>query len=215
MPVPHILFDFDGTLADSFSQSLAAYNHLAPRLNLKPAPPEQVADMRKMGAGPLMRALGIPMWKLPRLMIAARAELQNRIQDVQPFPGMADALRDLAAAGTKMAILTSNSRENVATFLARHQLGDFLDIDAGASLFGKGTRLSRLLKDLGCAPACTAYVGDTVPDIRAAREAGIIAVAVAWGYSDRVLLEAENPDALVDRPEDLARVLLDLTSSDL
>ena len=215
MPVPHILFDFDGTLADSFSQSLAAYNHLAPRLNLKPAPPEQVSDMRKMGAGPLMRALGIPMWKLPRLMIAARAELQNRIQDVRPFPGIAAAIHDLAATGAKMAILTSNSRENVGTFLARHKLGDFLDIDAGASIFGKGTRLSRLLKDLECAPSFTAYVGDTVPDIRAAREAGIIAVAVSWGYSDRSLLESENPDALVDHPEDLARVLLDLTSNDL
>jgi phosphoglycolate phosphatase len=66
------IFDFDGTVADSFVESLLAYNRVAPRLRLRRVAEAEVAELRRMGAGQLMAVLGIPMWKLPRLMIAAR-----------------------------------------------------------------------------------------------------------------------------------------------
>ncbi|HEX7509000.1 MAG TPA: HAD hydrolase-like protein, partial [Polyangia bacterium] len=86
----------------------------------------------------------------------------------------------------------------------------FDTVVAGASIFGKATRLRRLIKTAQTDRSTSVYIGDTVPDIRAAREAGTLAVGVAWGFSDPALLAAEGPDALVDATSDLANSILRL-----
>jgi len=205
-----VIFDFDGTIADSFTESLRAYNRVAPRLRLRRVRREEIPELRRMSAGRLMQALGIPMWKLPRLMISARADLLNHFHSVKPVPGIGEGLHDLAEAGHHLAIVTSNSEENVRGFLARHGLELFETVIAGASIFGKATRLRRLLKTARLDGSASVYVGDTSPDIRAAREAGTIAVAVAWGFSDREPLVAEGPDTLLELTTELAPTVLRL-----
>jgi phosphoglycolate phosphatase len=212
MARPFAIFDFDGTVADSFAESLLSYNRVAPRLRLRSVREEEVPDLRRMGAGQLLQALGIPMWKLPRLMIAARADLHDHFHAVRPIPGIAEALDELARAGCHLAIVSSNSEENVRNFLARHSIGVFQTVVAGASLFGKGTRLRRLLKSTHEDRTSSVYIGDTVPDIRAAREAGTAAVAVTWGFHDKLPLAAEAPDALAESASDLAPAVLRLFS---
>jgi phosphoglycolate phosphatase len=214
MPRPLVIFDFDGTIADSFVESLAAYNRVAPRLRLRSVRDGEVPALRRMGAGQLMHVLGIPMWKLPRLMIAVRADLHEHFHSVKPIAGIAEALRALSAAGCYLAMVTSNSEANVRQFLARHRIADFQTIAAGSSIFGKATRLRRLIKSARAEQATTFYVGDTVPDIRAAREAGTSAVAVAWGFSDRTPLAAEAPDALVESTQHLAAAIQRLLAVD-
>jgi phosphoglycolate phosphatase len=203
MPRPFVIFDFDGTIADSFTESLAAYNRVAPRLRLRPVGEHEVAALRRMSAGQLMQALGVPMWKLPRLMIAVRADLHDHFHSVRPVGNIAESLRVLSATGYHLAMVTSNSEENVHQFLKRHHIADFQTIVAGSSIFGKATRLRHLIKSVQADRSTTAYIGDTVPDIRAAREAGTSAIAVAWGFSDRAPLLAEGPDALIESTEHL------------
>jgi len=203
-----VIFDFDGTVADSFAESLLAYNRVAPRLRLRAVAEAEVPELRRMGAGQLMTALGIPMWKLPRLMIAVRADLMDHFSAVEPVPGIGEALRALHQTGCHLAIVTSNSQANVRGFLARHDLDLFPTLVAGASIFGKSTRLRRLLKPARVNRSEAVYVGDTSPDIRAAREAGTAAVAVTWGFSAREPLLAENPDAVVESTSDLAATIL-------
>ena len=205
-----VIFDFDGTVADSFAESLLAYNRVAPRLRLRTVRDDEVPELRRMGAGRLMQALGVPMWKLPRLMINVRADLLDHFHSVKPVPGIGEALHELAEVGHHLAIVTSNSEENVRGFLDRHGLEVFETVIAGASIFGKATRLRRLLKAARVTGSASVYVGDTTPDIRAAREAGTVAIAVAWGFSDREPLAAENPDALLDSTSDLAATVLRL-----
>jgi phosphoglycolate phosphatase len=199
-----VIFDFDGTVADSFAESLLAYNRVAPRLRLRRVAEAEIAELRRVGAGQLMAALGIPMWKLPRLMIAVRADLMDHFHAVTPVPGIGEALREVARAGHHLAIVTSNSLANVRGFLARHDLDLFPTIVAGASIFGKSTRLRRLLKAAHMDGSESVYIGDTSPDIRAAREAGTAAIAVAWGFSAREPLAAETPDAVIEATSDLA-----------
>jgi len=208
-----VIFDFDGTVADSFAESLLAYNRVAPRLHLRKVWEDEVPELRRMGAGRLMQALGIPMWKLPRLMIGVRADLLDHFHSVRPVPGIGEALHELAEAGHHLAIVTSNSEENVRGFLDRHGLEVFETVIAGASIFGKATRLRRLLKMARMDRSASVYVGDTSPDIRAAREAGTAAIAVAWGFSDREPLAVENPDALLESTDELAVTALRLLAN--
>jgi len=210
MARPFAIFDFDGTVADSFAESLLSYNRVAPRLRLRMAEECEVPRLRRMSAGQLLEALGIPMWKLPRLMIAVRADLHDHFHSVRPIPGIAEALDELSRAGCHLSIVTSNSEENVRNFLVRHGIDGFETVVAGASIFGKGTRLKRLLKSTGDEKSAAVYVGDTVPDIRAAHEAGAAAVAVTWGFSDKLPLAGEQPDALAESTSELAPAILRL-----
>lgn len=207
---PFILFDFDGTVADSFAESLLAYNRVAPRLHLRTVSDGEIPALRRMGAGQLMQTLGVPMWKLPRLMIAVRADLHDHFHSVHPVPGVNEALSTLRDAGCHLAIVTSNSEENVRSFLVRHRIDCFETVVAGASIFGKATRLRRLLRNADANRKAAVYVGDTAPDIRAARDAGTQAVAVTWGFSDPAPLADEAPDALVENTGDLAAAILRL-----
>jgi phosphoglycolate phosphatase len=210
MARPFVIFDFDGTVADSFAESLLAYNRIAPRLRMRTVKDAEIPELRRMGAGQLMQALGIPMWKLPRLMIAVRADLHDHFHTVKPVPGIAQALRDLHQTGCHLAIVTSNSEENVRNFIDRHGIDGFDTVVAGSSIFGKATRLRRLIKTAHADRAASVYIGDTVPDIRAAREAGTLAIGVAWGFSDPAPLAAEAPDALVGNAADLPATILRL-----
>jgi phosphoglycolate phosphatase len=204
---PLVIFDFDGTVADSFAESLAAYNRVAPRFHLRRVTRAEIPKLRRLGVGELLVALGIPMWKLPRVMIAVRADLMDHLGAVTPVPGIAASIRTLAAADYRLAIVTSNSKANVHAFLARHDLQVFGTIVAGASIFGKATRLRRLLKAAATDATTAVYIGDTTPDVCAAREAGATAIAVAWGFSAREPLAAESPDALVESPAELPEVI--------
>jgi phosphoglycolate phosphatase len=199
-----VIFDFDGTIADSFGESLLAYNRVAPRLRLRAVVESEVSELRRMTMGQLMTALAVPMWKLPRLMIAVRADLMEHFHAVRPVRGIPRALRELRAAGYRLAIVTSNSKANVHGFLARHDLEVFPTIVAGTSIFGKATRLRRLLRAARLGSARCVFIGDTTPDIRAAREAGTLAIAVSWGFAAHPPLAAEKPDAVLDHPADLA-----------
>ena len=210
MTRPFVIFDFDGTVADSFAESLLAYNRIAPRLRLRTVREAEIPDLRRMGAGQLMHALGIPMWKLPRLMIAVRADLHDHFHSVKPVSGIAEAIRGLHEADCHLAMVTSNSEENVRNFLGRHDIQGFDTVIAGASIFGKATRLRRLIKTARADRATSVYIGDTVPDIRAAREARTLAVAVAWGFSDPAPLAAEAPDALVNSTSNLRDAIMRL-----
>jgi phosphoglycolate phosphatase len=201
-----VIFDFDGTLADSFAESLLAYNRIAPQLRLRTVGDAEVPALRRLGAGQLMQALGVPMWKLPRLMIAVRAELMDHFDAVEPVPGIGHALRALADANHRLGIVTSNSQVNVRGFLARHDLDVFGTIAAGASIFGKARRLRRIVR-AAASPLPALYVGDTPPDIRAAHDAGIAAVGVTWGFADRGPLAAEHPHALIDHPAELPAIV--------
>lgn len=202
-----VIFDFDGTVADSFTESLLAYNRIAPRLRLRTVAESEVPALRRLGAGQLMQALGVPMWKLPRLMIAVRADLMEHFHSVNPIAGIDESLRTLDAAQHHLAIVTSNSLANVRGFLDRHDLDLFASVAAGASIFGKARRLRRLLRAASVRDLPAVYIGDTPPDIRAAREAGIIAVGVTWGFADRAPLAAESPDAIVDDAAELPSTL--------
>ena len=204
------IFDFDGTLADSFAVALSAYNRVAPRLQLHLAQLEQLPRLRTMPIGPLMAALGISMWKLPQIMLAVRQEMRGYVSSISPFPGVIEAIQQINQKGARLAIVSSNSQENVERFLEQHQLTMFEQIDAGVSLFGKGTRLRRLIGVMKANKNHIAYIGDTVADVRAAQEAKIPSVAVTWGFSHRNLLENESPDVLADHPQDLPKILAEL-----
>ncbi len=203
------IFDFDGTIADTFEEVVRVLNGLAPEFGFRVADQDEVALLRNLSPAEVAKRLGVPWRKIPVIVTRARREMSHRMSKVQPFAGIPEALAELRAHGLQVGLLTSNNRTNVELFLAQHPIAfDFTS--TGSGLWSKHRRLAKLLRQQGIAREHVAYVGDEVRDIDAARTIGVHAVSVAWGFTSPQLLAAQQPARVVARVSELATDLIAL-----
>jgi|YelNatPaOPRAMG01_1025707.scaffolds.fasta_scaffold163205_1 phosphoglycolate phosphatase len=201
-----VLWDFDGTLADTFAFMVSAYNVLAARRGFRRIDdPEAVRNLSPLA---FVRTLGIPLMRGPSLLTGVLAAIRRDMPNVRLFAGLPEALDAFGQAGCRMSILSSNSRDNILTCLHANGVASCFESVVGyRRIFGKGEGIRRFLKGRLAPGERAVYVGDEVRDIVAARKAGVDAAVVTWGYNTRQLLAKHAPDYLIERPEQL-RILL-------
>jgi len=201
---PLLIFDFDGTLADTLATGVDIYNEVAGEYGLKEVSEREVEELRKLNTRALLDRLGISRLMAVKLAARIRHLLSKRINEVPLIPGAEKMIRELYVAGFRMGILSSNAVDNVRRFLRHYNLEScFHFVEAGASLFGKGSRLKAILKRERREAPAVMYVGDETRDMEAARDAGIHGVAVCWGANGRGAMLTEDPDFCVDTPDEL------------
>ena len=201
------VFDFDGTLADSFPFFLASFSELADAHGFRPLDRARIDELRRLDARQLMRHVGLPAWKAPLVAMDFRRLMACKTGQIALFDGMSALLRDLADAGVELAVLSSNSRDNVQAVLGPHLTALIRHVDCGVSLLGKKRKLRALLARTGFAPSQTVCIGDEIRDIEAARGVRASAVAVGWGYALPDALAVHQPDALVHSVAQLRQYL--------
>ncbi|WP_435608310.1 HAD hydrolase-like protein [Pseudomonas knackmussii] len=175
------IFDFDGTLADSFPFFVAVFNQVADRHAFNRIHPEELDSLRKQGAREIMSHIGMPRWKLPLVARTFMSLMKKHRSSIPLFEGIANTLSHLDQKGLILAVVSSNSRENVTQILGsscRH----IRAFECGVSIFGKASRLRRVIRQFGVAREEVIYIGDQPTDGEAASTAGIAFGAVAWGY---------------------------------
>ena len=206
MPFKLVVFDFDGTLADSIGKAVGIFNRLAPELGHRPV--EDLAEARAMTTRQFLRRHGIPFWRLPRLVRRYRALAAESAEDTRMFPGLTDALADLRATGVRLGVLSSNSEENIRRGLRANGVEELFAFVVGyPKLFGKARALKQILRAEGVARSEVLYVGDEVRDVEAARKAGVTSAAVTWGFHAESLLRENGPDHVVAGPTGLLPLL--------
>ncbi len=199
-----IVFDFDGTLADSFPVALEIFYTLTHR---EPLPREDLTRLRGMTLRQVSKELRIPMYRIPFLLMRGRKAMLGRVTEIAMIPGMADVIRMLAK-DFQLYIVSSNSRENIMSMLQQYNLTEcFVDVEADIGLLKKTRRLRRFAKEHRLLPQETWYVGDEARDIEAAKHVGMPVVAVSWGYNNIHVLESHQPDALAFTPEELKDIV--------
>jgi phosphoglycolate phosphatase len=175
------IFDFDGTLADSFPFFLQAQHALAEKHGFAKVQAHEVEALRNKPVTDLIRDSGLPLWKLPRVAADFR-RMMGDADGIAAFAGTGAMLAALQDAGVKLAVLTSNAPENVRRVLGDDEYARFANVDGGMSMLGKAARLRAMCRRLGATPAQSIYIGDQDSDGDAAHEAGLAFGAVAWGY---------------------------------
>ena len=202
MPYSLVIFDLDGTLADSLPWFRRNVNDVADRFGFSRIEDDDVESLRQAGSREILRRLKVPLWKLPAIAGHMRRMKAQHLGDIPLFPGTEAMLRSLRDGGLTLALVSSDNEVN-----ARRQLGEaaalFDHFDCGASLFGKAAKFRRVVRRAGIPPSQAIAIGDEVRDIEAARAAGIACGAVLWGYAAPDALRALAPDLAFERLEDL------------
>jgi phosphoglycolate phosphatase len=205
-----IIFDFDGTIADSFDAVWQISNRLAAEFGYPVTRPDDISQLKNLSSKEIIKQSKLSPLKIPFLVRRLRKELSREIPHLQMFPSMEPVLRSLKQQGHCLGIVTSNSRENVLAFLSAQNLADLFDfVESGLALFGKHKVLLRVVKRQGLDLADMIYVGDETRDIEAARKIGIPIISVTWGFNSSEALAAENPDFLIHQPEELLETPFD------
>jgi phosphoglycolate phosphatase len=187
------IFDSDGTLADTLPWMRGIFNELAGEHGFRRVEPHDYERFRDLHGTALLRELGLPLWKLPRVANSMRRRMAEHTGTLSLFPGISDVLHRLAAGGVQLAIVSSNSRENVERVLGANNARLIGHFACGVSVLGKAARLRQVLRRSTVQRSQAIYIGDEIRDAEAAAKAGIAFGAVTWGHHRQEILCRQNP----------------------
>jgi pyrophosphatase PpaX len=205
-----VLFDLDGTLIDSGAMILASMRHATRTVLRREIPDEQL--LARVGSSLVEEMRALDEERVDELVRVYREHNEPLHRDLQPCAGVLDLLPALAAEGRRLGLVTAKRRATVELAFAVLPLGDYFDVLVTAEETERHKPhpepLLLALERLDARPEATAYVGDSPFDVRAAKAAGVTAIAVTWGgIHSTERLANEQPDALVHDAEELRAAL--------
>lgn len=173
------IFDFDGTIADSFSLACNILVNHAAYLRCKQLTWSELLELKNMHAREVLKYLNVPFWRVSSFIKKLKMLTNQRIDDITIFPDWIKALQKLSQYH-QIGLISSNAYSTIEFVLKKHQLLDLFDfIDCDKSLFGKKRALNKLIKQRSLNVLTSYYVGDEVRDIEAAHGAQIHSIAVS------------------------------------
>lgn len=208
MKYKYVVFDFDGTLADTEDMVFTIYLDLADKFKIKKVSKDELYKLKKLSAFEVIDHLDIKKRDLPGLMRRGRKILHGMIENIDLCKAnMKDILGEMENNNIMIGVLTSNSKKNVYKFINNHNLDMFSFIE-NTGLRGKEKKLTRIMSKYGMGNDEVLYVGDEIRDIKAMGSIGIDIAAVDWGYNDKESLKKAGPNYLVSEPEELLKICL-------
>jgi phosphoglycolate phosphatase len=201
------IFDFDGTLADSSGWFLEILNYVAAHYRFRQVSRSEIDELRGKTSREIVRQMRIPFWKMPFIARHMRGLARDAGDRISLFPGIEKALTDLSTAGLKIGVVSSNAEDTIRRTLGGRLAASIDHYECGASMFGKARLVRRLLARAGLDSREAILIGDETRDIEAARQAGVAAGAVCWGYINADALRAQGPVAVFTSVEEMADFL--------
>lgn len=210
LPFQAVIFDLDGTLADSLRDLGEAMNLALADFQLPGHPIDAYRAFVGEGVDVMVRRAAttnrdVPWDKLVDRYRERYAELDHRY--TAPYPGIPKLLDGLTAAGIKLAVL-SNKRDDFTRQLVAKQFSrwEFVDVRGerdGVPRKPDPTAAFELALVLNVLPANIAFVGDTAVDVNTARNAGMRSVGCLWGFRGKAELVHAGARDLLSRPAEL------------
>jgi phosphoglycolate phosphatase len=203
-----IIFDFDGTLADSFGWAAGLVNQFADQYGFRRIEPNERESLRVLDAKTLIQHLGVPAWKIPIMAAHVRKLMGQQIDQIPLFAGISEQLHCLAAGGITLAVVSSNAEQNIRRVLGPDNSALIAYFECGAGIFGKAPKLKTVLRKSGIAAAQAILVGDEIRDQHAAQQVQMAFGAVAWGYTNYAALLARGPELAFESVTELGEKLI-------
>lgn len=214
----HILFDLDGTVSDSGLGIMACVRYALESLGIR----ENDDKRLRAFVGPPLSDQFRAGYDLDEAQVKAALEKYRERYTVQGilenemYAGMGELLRELKAAGRRLALATSKPLPFAREIIERYGVADCFEVIMGSELDGRRSTkiqvMEEALRQMGLTePATlaeTAMVGDRKYDIEGARHCGVLAIGVGFGYADPGELKAAGADIILPTVEALRSYLL-------
>ena len=209
-----VIFDLDGTLLNTLGDLRAATNHA---LEVRGLPPHSMEEIRQfIGNGIrllICRAMpeGTSEAEIDAALDDFKAYYAAHIHDrTVPYDGIPQLLTALRKRGIKVAVL-SNKIDSASQQLIEYFFPEKTDVvfgeHVGVPRKPDPTSCRMVMQQLGVQPEQVLYVGDSGTDMQTAKNAGLYAVGVTWGFRSKEVLLEYGADVLVHRPEQILQIL--------
>lgn len=205
--IKQIIFDFDGTLIDSLDIFIKIGNHMVEKYGYTQISEDRIKKLLVLPMKERIESLGIPIYKLAKIGAEALKLFNEKAAAVKPINGMREVLGNLHMAGYGLNIVSSNTGNNIDTFLKANDLCIFDNIQSSKGLFGKHTTISKLITKLGVKKEEVIYIGDEQRDIDACKKVGIQIISVLWGFDSLELIQQKDPEFIVAEPQEIIEVV--------
>jgi phosphoglycolate phosphatase len=198
-----VIFDFDGTLADTIPWFEAVIDEVADRFGLPRLDSAGMEILRTAGPREILRAFGVPRWKVPLIVRHLRRLKAREAHRTALFKDAPAILRRLKEGGVALAVVSSDSEGSVRQILGPVTGGLIDHYACGAPVLGKSAGMRRVLRRCGVRPAEAIAIGDEIRDVEAARSVGIPFGAVSWGFARPEALAARAPAVMFGTMDDI------------
>ena len=203
----YVIFDFDGTLADSNHLFMKAWNLYADQYHYDRVTEEDTVTSKNLTIHERAKKYRFPMHKLPIILPKVNRYFKEHIDEVQLFEGIPEMLNNLQQTGYKIVIISSNAKENIELLLKQQRVHAVSQVLTSSRLFGKDIVIKKFMKQQKLTQDDVLYVGDEIRDIIACNKVGVPFVWVSWGLDGYELIEKENPSYVVHSPKELSELL--------
>lgn len=200
----YVIFDFDGTLADSQEVAVQVINELAPKYDFPQIENDQFSNFMKQSAS------------LQEFSLVANefyTLYKESLHNIRLFDGMKDVLVQLHNLGYGVAVISSNEESNIRSYFAMQGLDFVSDIYTSSNLFGKDEMLNQFSEKYKVEKTDLLYVGDEVRDVQACHRCGVSVVWVPWGYASEEHITPEKPTYKAKSPADILMYAKQMTTN--
>ncbi|HUD05611.1 MAG TPA: HAD hydrolase-like protein [Candidatus Saccharimonadales bacterium] len=200
----NIIFDFDGTLADSFDLIVQIFYSMTKRA--EPLSSKEMDRLRELPLRRIFQEVGVKMWRVPYLYRKGKSMMAKHINELNLIPEIEETL-DKLREDNKLFIISSNSASNINQFLKLKRIDKyFTGVMGGAGITGKKRVINKMIRRYKLDRRNSFYVGDETRDIEAAHKSHVKSIAVTWGFSPEKTLKKVKPYAIANKPQDIAGI---------
>jgi phosphoglycolate phosphatase-like HAD superfamily hydrolase len=205
-----IIFDFDGVLADTLNDLIQFGQEACDELGIKHAvKKDDLSNLEIMSFASFGRACEVPENLIDEFVQSCLKRFAKKKSPPAIFNGLSNIVKYFARNNT-IAIITTNSSQNVNAFLIEHGLDEYVHAVYGIDIPGSKAQKISIARNQFSADVkqeSVFMIGDSLSDIMAAKEASATSIAVTWGHQRLELLLHGDPDYVVHLPQDLIEVI--------
>lgn len=202
-----VIFDFDGTLADTEKINFGIFQEIADIYKLEKISFEEMKKLKRFSASEIIDHLNIKKRNIPGMIRKGRRKLHASIEEVdwcrESWP---EVIQELKKAGYIIGIITSNSKKNVKKFL-KNKNSEYFEFIYNSGLTGKERKIKKVMRKRKLSNEDILYVGDEIRDIKSSHNMKVHIASVDWGYNTRESLERNRPDYIIEEPKELIQIL--------
>lgn len=208
--IKFVIFDFDGTIADTMPFNFGRLLELLRKEKINLPEKEIIKKIKSNSYLELMKEFKLSWLRIPfmlQIVKQTQRDLYSQIDKIKIFPGIKSLLKDLKDKNYQIGILSSNMQRNVNKFIKINKLNFFDIIYCESNILGKDQTFRKMMKKYNLKTEEIIYVGDEIRDVEACKKVGIKIIGVSWGLHTIEALKKIDVDYIAKKPQKILQII--------